>query len=310
MIRYLTHEQIDKEAWDRTVSQAFNRKVYAFSWYLDIVSPGWEALADDSYHQIFPLTCNRKWGVRYLFQPYFTQQLGLFANREITGEMIDRFIHAIPGHFRLVDIHLNEGIPRQAASGNTGRRINHVLNMLPEYNAIKSGYAQNTKRNLKKAGTMDLTVHPVTNATLLVHLFRDNYGLREGKLKAEHYQTMQALIERGISMGKGSILGVSGPDGVLQAAAFLLNDHHTFYFLFAASSHQGRETGAMTLLIDRFIRENAHSDLLLDFEGGNDPQLGRFYKGFGANEVFYPVLKSNRLPWHIRLGYVLLRNRP
>jgi hypothetical protein len=51
----------------------------------------------------------------------------------------------------------------------------------------------------------------------------------------------------------------------------------------------------MFLLIDSFISGHSGKSYVLDFEGGNDPNLGRFYKSFGAAEVCYPALRINRL---------------
>ena len=45
MIQYLEHNQIDKKKWDATVEECGN--IYAYSWYLDIVHPGWEALVEE-----------------------------------------------------------------------------------------------------------------------------------------------------------------------------------------------------------------------------------------------------------------------
>ncbi len=44
MIRHLKNDEIEREKWDECIAAAFNGNVYGFSWYLDIVSPGWEAL--------------------------------------------------------------------------------------------------------------------------------------------------------------------------------------------------------------------------------------------------------------------------
>ncbi|MCX6283824.1 MAG: hypothetical protein NTW31_06290 [Bacteroidetes bacterium] len=96
MISYLKHNEIDRARWDGCISRSLNRRVYAFSWYLDIVAPAWEALVSDDYLSVFPLTPGRKAGVCYLFQPFFTQQLGLFSSNPIGEENAEKFMSSIP----------------------------------------------------------------------------------------------------------------------------------------------------------------------------------------------------------------------
>ncbi|MBK7430609.1 MAG: hypothetical protein IPI62_06680 [Bacteroidetes bacterium] len=79
MIKHLRHTEINKSKWDNTIKLSPEGIVYAASWYLDIVSPGWEALMDDDYKFIFPLCTRSKFGFSYLYQPHFTQQGGLFS---------------------------------------------------------------------------------------------------------------------------------------------------------------------------------------------------------------------------------------
>ena len=43
----------------------------------------------------------------------------------------------------------------------------------------------------------------------------------------------------------------------------------------------------MFFLIDNFIKNNAETDFLLDFEGSNIEGVQRFYKGFGAENQNY-----------------------
>ena len=79
MINYFRHTQINKNRWDDCIGRSLNRRVYAFSWYLDLVCPGWDAMIENDYERVFPLTHHQKWRVSYLAQPYVTQQLGIFS---------------------------------------------------------------------------------------------------------------------------------------------------------------------------------------------------------------------------------------
>ena len=106
MIQYLQHNQINLKKWDTTIAECGN--IYAYSWYLDIVHPGWDALVEDDYQSVMPLTGGKKFGVNYLFQPYFAQQLGVFSKQPLSPEKTETFLKAIPSKYRFVEIRLNE----------------------------------------------------------------------------------------------------------------------------------------------------------------------------------------------------------
>ena len=43
-IKFLYNKEINKIHWDECVLNSINSKIYAFSWYLDIVSDEWNGL--------------------------------------------------------------------------------------------------------------------------------------------------------------------------------------------------------------------------------------------------------------------------
>ena len=106
MIEHLPHSAIDKRWWDAQLLRCSNKMWYAQSWVLDIASPGWEALVDRGSGAIMPLTWRKKYGVRYLYQPYGLQQLGVFAPA-IGDGLQGRFLDAVPQAFKYWDIYLN-----------------------------------------------------------------------------------------------------------------------------------------------------------------------------------------------------------
>jgi len=296
MIQYLKHQAIDKNRWDECIRKSQNRRVYGFSWYLDLVCSGWEALVEDDYKCVFPLTGRSKWAVQYLYQPYFAQQLGVFSPQPVPDSKVNDFINAIPAKFQFAEIHLNDKNNFKIERGETTLRLNHELDISPVYEELTAGYAQNTRRNLRKAQEMGVSLGKMVRTDELISLFRDNFGKREGKLSHSHYETLYRLIDCMLARKMGNILGAYADNGHLSAAAFFLFDQERVYYLFAASAPEARENGAMFFLIDSFIRENANKSMILDFEGGNDMNLGRFYKSFGSREVSYPMLRINKLP--------------
>ena len=106
MIRCLENKAIDKPKWDALIAECGN--IYAYSWYLDIAHPGWDALVDDDYQAVMPLTGGKKFGVNYLFQPFFVQQLGVFSKTPMTEGKLNDFLDAIPDKYRFCELRLNE----------------------------------------------------------------------------------------------------------------------------------------------------------------------------------------------------------
>ncbi|PID89124.1 MAG: hypothetical protein CSB01_03650, partial [Bacteroidia bacterium] len=114
MIEFVKRKHIDTKKWDALLYKSDNRMVYALSGYLDLMSDcRWNALIEKDkngeYKTVMPLPFKEKYGVKYLYQPFFSQQLGVFSKGKITSQMTLRFIEAIPKSYRLVEINLNEG---------------------------------------------------------------------------------------------------------------------------------------------------------------------------------------------------------
>ncbi len=300
MIRYLTQEQIDKDLWDECIRNAFNGMIYGYSWYLDIVAGQWDALVENDYERVFPLTWRKRAGIFYLHQPFFTQQLGIFSRSILTDEVAGQFVSAIPGKFRLVEINMNQHNKLTTSGIDVLMNRNHELDLIDSYEHLHKRYSQNLTRTLRKAGGNSLSLSRDIRPDEVIELFRQHRGRTVSTLKKRDYQCLRRLIYTLIYKGKAQVWGVYTAQNELAAGAFFVFSHRKSIFLFSGTSSQGRETGAMSFLIDRFIDEHAQTHLTLDFEGSNDPGLARFYKSFGSRETFYPSIRINRIPFPAR----------
>lgn len=301
MINYLTHNEIDKKKWDAVISHAFNGNIYAFSWYLDLIHEDWEALVEGDYERVMPLTCGKKWGIGYVLQPFFAQQLGVFSTGILSGEHVADFIRKIPGKYPFVQINLNiHNHPDLPAPYQLLRNKNYLLDLIHNYRKHYSQYSQNAKRNLKKSKKLHLSLSKNLNPGLVTELFKNNRGKQIKKLKDDDYQRLLRLMYAAVHKGKGITYGVYTANNELCAAAFFLLENQHLIFLFSGSNQEARQNGAMTFLFDSVIEEFSGSQVVLDFEGSNDENLARFYSSFGSKEVYYNVLKYNLLPFPLK----------
>jgi len=297
-IRYVKHNEINKPLWDQCIRTAVNGRVYAYSWYLDIMAEEWDALisGDESYETVFPLTYRKKFGIYYLHQPFFTQQLGIFSVNQITPELVSHFLNAIPAKFLFAEINLNTLNKPDENKWRVNNNINYELDLIEPFELIYKRFSNNVKRNVSKAEQKQVRVSDTVNPEEIVKLFRQNRGASLQKLREHDYKRLIQLVYHGIHKQIAFSYGAYTSTNTLCAGMIIFISHYKATFLFSATNDEARESGAMHMLISQFIYSAAGNHLTLDFEGSNDPQLGRFYKSFGAQKITYPSIIINRLP--------------
>jgi len=300
-IRYLKHNEIDKVKWDACIDKAYNGLIYAYSWYLDIVSENWEALTDDDYSIVFPLTARSKLNIHYLYPPFFTQQLGIFAINPLHEDITLEFINAIPPKYRFVEINLNKFNNVDKGNFRFFTNTTFELDLIHDYQQLYDNFSNNTRRNIKKSTLYNVRIVKNIPPENIITLFRKNKGREVKTLKKKDYKTLLRLINELIKRKKAEVWSAYNTKDKLCAGVFFIQSHNKAIFLFSGRNAIARENAAMTHIINRFIYENAGKNLVLDFAGSNNRSLARFYKGFGSKECKYQLLKINKLPWYYRV---------
>ena len=300
MIRYLTHNQIDTYRWDDCIAQSPDGIVYAWSWYLDVVHPGWEALVEDDYEAVMPLTGNKKLGVNYLFQPFFTQKFGIFGKKEASEEKIEQFLEAIPEKFKFAEFRINKSYGTYNTHGTytTYKSENHrniELSLSPDYSIISANYHSNTKRDLAKAPKNCLSIVENAEQSVIIDLFRKNRGKEVKHWGNKEYYRLLSLVDTAKSHDACLVLAAKNSDNQIVAGAFFMMSHNKIVFLFSGADESNKNNHGLTFLLDYVIQRFSGSGMILDFEGSDNDGLARFYKGFGGEEKYYWGLKFNKL---------------
>lgn len=308
MIKYLRYEHIDKQKWDECISKSFNGVVYAYSWYLDVVCEEWEGLVEGDYERVFPVNFKKKAGINIIFQPFFTQQLGVFSKTELSPTVVNDFLFSIPAKYKVVDLNLNTHNKPDLPGFNYIPQVNHELDLIRDYESLQQNYSSNTRRNIKKAKTEGLTIVKGIKPDEVIDLFRANRGADIKVLKEHNYQKLKRLIYTSIYKGIGSVYGVYTNENELCAGGVFLRSSKKVIFSFSGLSDSGRDKRAMFFLIDHFIREHANKHLTLDFDGSNDESLARFYKGFGSTRLEFTRISRNTLPAYLKIPFKIYRS--
>jgi hypothetical protein len=296
-LTYLKNSEIDYEKWNQCINEAPNNRVYATSWYLDHTAVVWDALVWGNYEFVMPIPVKKKFGVKYIFQPVYSQQLGIFPAPD--NEIAMKFYAEIVRRNKYIDFQLNacNFPPKNLNGAQFFPRKNFLLLLGAEYNNLVTGFSKNTHRNIAKANNYRLNyVEGISLEDFLV-LKQKNLAV---KLSKTTFQKLKSIIAYSQYKGFGEIVGVYSPGNVLCAAVFFLRWKDRIIYMNAVSTREGKEMRAMFLLIDQFLKSVAGKNLTLDFEGSMLPGVARFFEGFGATPETYYRMKVNRLPFPVK----------
>lgn len=299
-IKLKRRAEIDDKRWNGCVHFALGAPPYAYTWFLDNVCEDWLGLVVGEYKIVMPIVLGKKFGIQYTYQPFFTQQLGIYADYPLSQETVDSFMSAIPQEIKYITMSLNESnyAPSQ---GEISERQNYLLDLKPNYVVLKQKYSGNVLRKIRKAEKANLTINTMLKPEEFADFYRKHTAPKIDGFEDKHYYSMLRLIYKAMQYNMGFLIGVMNENQELLAANFLINHPQRLINLMPTSNEEGNENGAMAFLMDHLIASNAGQYRYLDFEGSMLKGVAQFYSGFGANKAKYYHLKLNLLPRFLRI---------
>lgn len=296
MIRYLTHKEIDKAAYDACIESASNEMIYAYSWYLDLVAPSWGLLVKDKYDMVMPLPGKQKIGIRYVHIPWFSQQLGIFG-KNTTPADTDAFISSIPKSYKLIELKLNEQNSTSDYKKNTSPSINYILELEKDYAQTSKKYNRNCRRNLKKATESGLSIFTDLSPKEFSEYVKQHLEKQVSNLSKTQVLLLEKLTATGIKKEVCELIGVKNKKGEIYAVALFFFTKKRVIFSVCASSSEGKKKQAMALLVDHQINTYADKYEIFDFSGSQIKGIAYFNSTFGARSISFPKVYINRLRW-------------
>jgi effector-binding domain-containing protein len=293
-IQYVDHHQIDPTKWDSAILRSPHPLAYGLFEYLNAVCESqWDALIYNDYEAIFPLPFKKKFGIKYLVQPVFCQQLGAFGSN--VNVSTHHFLSAIPKRFLRVRLQLNpyfdqtneiESIQTKPAGIiASSRKLTTKTNMTIQLSQPLD-YNKDCKKNLHRLA--ELPIEYKINAISIreaIDTYRKAWGKQNPEIEDEHYQLFANACTDKLSF---TVTAHHQKEGdLLGAAIFLITPENTkrsLHYVCAGPTEAGKSIGVMHGIIDFILNRYKGENMLFDFEGSSIASVASFYKKFGANE--------------------------
>jgi hypothetical protein len=324
----LARHQINDEAWNTLIANARHSVPYAYTWYLDCVSPDWQALVSvesgelmvDStrvsdhrgtssfeYSMVMPLPVRKKWGMSVVQQPLFCQYLGLFSANDISEEEVALFLESLNRHFSYISVYdfhpAHTGILRKVLPGYSDfevqEKATHWLNLEKPYSELAGKYSADRKNNLKKSRRYPWVGQESTDVEPLISLFKEHHADQIQNVQESAYVLLRnltrILLEKHLARIEYASL-----QGTLHAGVMIIETHKLGIYIFNAADAVGRMGNARTFLLDAYLRQKAESLKIFDFESPEVASIAQFYESFGAERQEFCSINKNKLPFPFR----------
>lgn len=288
-LQKIKRKNLDLEKYSQALNGSINYRIYAEHWYLDLLTDKkWECWIYGDYEVIMPVPLQFKFGIKFVLQPIYCQQLGVFYREEISDELFREFEKKLH-KYRVRAYHFNEeNTERYQPEGE--RKVNHVLDLDLPYEEIRKNYNRNRRRKLKTLPD-DFSLVDSENYTVFFDLRSLHYPELDDQKKKE---ILKRIFANALEKKKMILKVISNPNQETLALVLYLVSRNRLIQLAAVRDKDIQDIGFFTLILDRVIQEHAETEKMIDFGGSMMEGVAMYNESFGAKKHLYTKFSNFR----------------
>ena len=300
-VRFVPYKDINIKKWDKCISLSENRLIYAQSFYLDAMAASWDALIADDYKAVMPLPCRKKFTIKYLYEPPFIQQLGVFCRDEISQETYSLFEEQLLKKYKFGEITLNYKNAKAKWHSAIKHRSNFVLDLNKPYEELYNNYLPGFTKSLRRIKKFQLQYSVSDNYNAAINHYEKNYGKFLPDFSKPAYEGLKKVCSHLHAEKNLFVREVYSTDKKLLAGVVLMRDANWLYNIISFITAEGKKLEANYCMYDEIIREFSGKGYLLDLEGSDVKGVSDFYKKMNPVNQPFLFLRFNNLHPLIKL---------
>lgn len=298
MIHYVQRADLEVEKYNDCIANSIQSSIYAFSWYLDIVADHWDVLVLNDYEAVMPIPWRKKYGIKYVYPPYWLLELGVFSIDKALN--VNPFLRILLDRFKFVELRLNTNNLKVDSNNLISRRM-QILSLDTHYDILFKQYRKDRKKDVQKAIKNHLVEKWNDPPENLISLLKNNVGKRIPHVIEKDYLNLLKLMHNCIEKRVGEVLSIYDVKNRLVASGFFLKNKKELSLLVSSTDFKNRKNGANTYLIDRAIYKYQNTFKTFNFGGSSMQTIAKYFLSFGAETKQYQQIKYNNLPFLLRL---------
>lgn len=288
-LQKIKRKNLDVEKYSNALNNSLNYRIYAEHWYLDILTnKQWECWIYGDYEVIMPVPLQYKFGIKFVIQPTYCQQLGVFYKEKISEGLFREFENKLH-KYRVRSYSFNEeNTERYNPKGD--KKVNYILDLSLSFDELRKNLSKSSKWNLKQFEKSKFEVNQDEDLNSLVSFKKNQSSF---KIKTKTFEnlsnTLNSLSANNLLLSKS----VKENNSLIAYACFIYSKNRIIY-INSSSDEKGKKICAPTGILIDVMKTHLQKGYLLDFEGSSIPNLSSFFRGFGASEKFYTNFSNFR----------------
>lgn len=287
--------------------------VFMQPWWMDAVCAGkqWDVMlypADATEPSqvlaAMPYLLRKRWNdkLRYILMPQQTQIGGIWignAQVNVNAAMVSFNEQLSQLGLQYYYQQYPIGSPCPAALSSLGytvhERTTYRIEDLSNLDAVIDHFTKNKKRQLQKA----LSLHAEHDRINAEQFYRFHTHCLVSRRQHISYSREFFLVleQKTRRLSQSEILTICNADGDIYAAAFLVWDNRSLYYLIPCLDMEQKESGAGALLALEAIKVAREKGVAMDFEGGTMSGVASHYKQFGTTKTSYFAVERYYKRW-------------
>ena len=315
----------NKELYHEFCLRTSNLPIFMQDWWLNAVCAGkqWDVLLSfDENGEIqaaMPYLLRKRAWMKYIVMPQQTQIGGIWLSDDVLSDSANRMTEICQEFARqLAELGLSyyyqhypissPAVEQMRALGfKTKERITYRIEDLSDLDKVIGNFSKNKKRQLQKA----LSLHTETNMSIEDFYRFHVQCLQEQGKQISYSREFLLVLERKTSrLQQSQIISICNADNEVLAAAFLVWDKNSMYYLIPCYTPKHKDSGAGALLVLEAIKLARQKGVAFDFEGSMIRGVANHYKQFGSTRtIYYSIEKYYKWYFWFANAYNWLRER-
>jgi hypothetical protein len=275
--------------------------IFQQPWWLDAVAPGaWSAVEirrEGKLQARLPYVLERRLGLTLLRQPLLAPFLGPWI-RPSEGKYATQLAHQKEFYMELIEqlpVHdyfsqifhysVENWLPFYWEGFQQTTRYTYVINDLTDLDHVWSEFQENIRREIRKASKR-LRVHSEYGIDKFLNINELTFS-RQGLSLPYSRESVCRLDDACSARSACKIFFAEDESGRIHAAAYIVWDEQSAYYLMGGGDPQLRTSGAMSLVLWEAIKFSHQVSRCFDFEGSMVRPIERFFRAFGARQIPY-----------------------